>query len=278
MKNKIRKYGVQVVKYFVLICMVLITLVPIISVVMASFKGKIEYLTTGRLVPPESWSNFENYITLLKGGNVFIGFKNTLIIILITLVTSTFFATAVAYCLTRFDFTGKKLIDKLYLLASFVPGIIVHLIVFKVFAKAGLVDNLLSIVILYSAVDVVSLYMYKQYLSQIPVSLDEAAMVEGCSYFRIYWNIIIPLLKPAMVTCCILKITYIYNDFYTAFLYLPAEEKGVMSTILYRFIGPYSSNWGAIAAGILIVTLPIFIGFLFAQKYIYKGFIDGAVK
>lgn len=276
--NRMKKISVQVVKYMVLIGASLMTLVPIVSVIFSSFKTKIEYLTTGRLEMPDNWLNFDNFATLFKHGNVFLGFRNTLIIIAVTLITATLFSTMVAYCITRFDFFGKKLIDKLYLLASFVPGVIIHLIIFKVFAAANLVDHLFSIVIIYSGVDVVSLYLYKQYITQIPVSLDEAAMVEGSSYLKIYFKIILPLLKPAITTAAILKITYIYNDFYTSFLYLPAEENGVMSTILYRFIGPYSSNWSVIAAGIIIVTVPIFILFLFSQKYIYKGFIDGAVK
>lgn len=276
--TKLKKYGIWFMKYGILAAVTMITMIPIISVILSSFKTKIEYLTTGRLVPPKSWLNFENFVTLFKHGNVLIGFKNTLIIIVLTLVTSTLFATMVAYCITRFNFRGKRLIEKLYLLASFVPGVIVHLIIFKIFANLNLVDNIMSIVILYSGVDVVSLYLYKQYISQIPLSLDEAAMVEGCSYFSIYRRIILPLLKPAITTAAILKVTYIYNDFYTAFLYLPSEGKGVMSTILYRFIGPYSSNWSVIAAGILIVTIPIFVGFLLSQKFIYKGFIDGAVK
>ena len=276
--ERMKKSLFTIFKYFVLVGVAIVTFVPIISVVMSSLKGKIEYLSTSNLTPPENWLNFENYITLFKNGNVFLGFKNTLIIIMITLVFSTFFATMVAYCMERFDFKGKQLIDKMYLLAAFVPGVIVHLMVFKVFAAANLIDNMTSVIIIYSGIDVVALYLYRQYMRRIPISLDEAAMVEGCSYFRIYWNIILPLVKPAIITSSILKVTYIYNDFYVAFLYLPSEKNGVMSTVLYRFIGPYSSNWGVIAAGILIVTIPIFIIFLFCQKYIYKGFVDGAVK
>lgn len=276
--KKAKKIFFNIFKYFVLVGVAIATFVPIISVVLASFKTKIEYLSSGRLTPPESWTNFENYVTLFKHGNVFLGFRNTFIIIIVTLVFSTLFATMVAYCMERFEFKGKRLIDKIYLLASFVPGVIVHLIVFKVFAQANLVDNMFSVIIIYSGIDVVALYLYRQYMRRIPISLDEAAMAEGCSYFRIYWNIILPLVKPAVITAAILKVTYVYNDFYVAFLYLPSDKNGVMSTILYRFIGPYSSNWSVIAAGILIVTIPIFLIFLFCQKYIYKGFVDGAVK
>ena len=115
-------------------------------------------------------------------------------------------------------------------------------------------------------------------MSQIPFSIDESAMMEGSSFIGIYFKILLPMLKPAVVTDCIIKTTYIYNDFYTSYLYLSSTQKGVMSTVLYRFIGPYSAQWSVIAAGIILVTMPVFLTFIFAQKYIYKGFSDGAVK
>lgn len=276
--DKIKKYGILLFKYIILLLVAFIVIYPLIGVFLASFKTKTEYLTTGSMTLPETFRNFTNYVTVMTKGNVGKGFVNTLIIIVFACVLSTFLNTMVAYCLSRFQFKGKALIDRIYMMASFVPGIIVHLIIFKDFASVGLVNNLFSVVLLYTGVDIVSLYLYRQYLNQISISVDESALMEGCSYFRIYWNILLPMLKPAIVTACIIKITYIYNDFYTAFLYLPSNEKGVMSTVLYRFIGPYSSEWSVIAAGIIVVSIPVFIGFVFAQKWIYKGFSDGAVK
>jgi len=277
-KGKLRKIFLLVLKYIFLCFILFLVFYPIIGVLFGSFKTQSEYLQTKSMTPPVDWGNIENYITVFTKGNVGIGFKNTLIIIIIACFTSTITNTMVAYCLTRFDFKYRNIIDRFYMIASFVPSVIVHLIIFKDFAHIGLINNLGSIVILYTGVDVVTLYLYKQYLNEIPVAIDESAILDGCSYFRIYWNILLPMIKPAITTACIIKTTYIYNDFYTAMLYLPDDKKGVMSTVLYRFIGPYSSQWSVIAAGILVVTLPIFIGFLFAQKQIYAGFAAGAVK
>lgn len=278
MSDKVKKYSIAILKYIILIFVAFVVIYPLIGVFLASFKTKIEYLSTGSMELPENFKNFSNYATVMIKGNLLRGFANTIFIIVFACIISTVLCTMVAFCLSRFQFKSKGFIDRFYMMASFVPGIIVHLIIFKDFARVGLVNNLFSVVILYSGVDIVSLYLYRQYLNQISISVDESALMEGCSYFRIYWNILLPMLKPAIVTACIIKITYIYNDFYTAFLYLPATEKGVMSTVLYRFIGPYSSEWSVIAAGIIVVSIPVFVGFIFAQKWIYKGFSDGAVK
>lgn len=274
----IKRTIVTMLKYLVLIGISLVVFVPIVSVFFASFKTKIEYLTTGRLDLPINFLNFDNYIAIFKNGHIFVGIFNTLLIILGSLVLAILFGTMVSYVLDRFDFIGKNVIKGAYLVASFIPAVIVHLIVFKVFANIGLVDTLLGPIIIYAGVDVVSLYLFMQFTSQIPYELDEAALMEGCSYFGIYRRIILPLLVPAMLTVGILKVTYIYNDFYIAFLYLPGEKNAVMSTMLYRFIGPYSAQWNIIAAGIIIVVFPIFILFLISQKHIYRGFVDGAVK
>ncbi len=276
--DKAKKQIFMVCKYVILCGMVFIVLYPMLGVFFASFKTQAEYLSTPSMKTPENWSNFSNFYLVFTAGNVVTGFMNTAIITVAACMTSTLLNTMVAFCLTRFDFRGKNLLDRFYMVASFVPSIIVHLIIFKDFAAAGLVNSLFSIIILYTGVDIVTLYLYKQYFGQISVSVDESAIMDGCSYFRVYWNILLPMVRPAVTTACIIKITYIYNDFYTAFLYLPAKEKGVMSTVLYRFIGPYSSQWSVIAAGIIVVTIPVFVGFIFAQKQIYKGFSDGAVK
>lgn len=278
MNAKIKKNLITFGKYLSLVLMALIVFVPIISVIFSSFKTKLEYLKSPRIAPPESFLNFENYIRVFTDGKILLGMMNTVIIIMGSLVLGLLFGTMTAYVLKRFQFPGRRIIEAAYLIASFIPSVIVHLIVFTVFSKVGLVDTLAAPVIIYAGVDVVSLYLFMQFINQIPYDLDEAALLEGCSYFGIYKKIILPLLKPAMMTVAILKITSIYNDFYIAFLYLPGEKNSVMSTMLYRFMGPYSSQWNVIAAGILIVILPIFIIFLVAQKHIYKGFVDGAVK
>jgi len=114
-------------------------------------------------------------------------------------------------------------------------------------------------------------------LDRIPISLDEAAMIDGASYFTIYWKIILPLLKPAIATSIILSGIGIYNDFYTPFLYMPDPELRTISTALFNFKGPMGSQWEVIAAGIMIVIIPTLIIFIALQKHIYNG-VQGSVK
>lgn len=190
MNAKIKKNLITFGKYLSLVLMALIVFVPIISVIFSSFKTKLEYLKSPRIAPPESFLNFENYIRVFTDGKILLGMMNTVIIIMGSLVLGLLFGTMTAYVLKRFQFPGRRIIEAAYLIASFIPSVIVHLIVFTVFSKVGLVDTLAAPVIIYAGVDVVSLYLFMQFINQIPYDLDEAALLEGCSYFGIYKKII----------------------------------------------------------------------------------------
>jgi ABC-type glycerol-3-phosphate transport system permease component len=126
--------------------------------------------------------------------------------------------------------------------------------------------------------DVISVYIFLQFLNGIPRDLDEAALMDGASFFDVYRRIILPLLMPAIVTVLIIKGVAIYNDFYTPFLYMPGKGLGTISTSLFRFIGPYNAHWEVICAGVVITIIPTLIIFVFLQKYIYNGLTQGAVK
>ncbi len=127
--------------------------------------------------------------------------------------------------------------------------------------------------------DIVSVYIFLQFIrGGIPTSLDEAARLDGgANAFTIYRKIIFPMLKPAIATVVIIKggITT-YNDFYIPpFLYMPSEDKGTISTALFRFKGPFGAHWEDISAGAVLVILPTLLVFLFLQRYIYNGFAQG---
>ena len=118
--------------------------------------------------------------------------------------------------------------------------------------------------------DVISIYIFIQFMENIPLSLDESAIIDGANYWQIYWKIMLPLLKPAIVTSCILKGVGVYNEYYAANLYLMRKEIRTMALSLYTFVGPMGSKYNLICAGVIISLLPALIvvsalgGFLIA--------------
>lgn len=272
----IKKLLGAIVKYGSLLLGVAVAILPVLVVFIGSFKSKEEFLTTGILALPEQFT-FDNYTRAFIDGQMTVGFKNTLIIFIVSIVGKLLLGTMIAYVLNRFDFKLKKPIMGLFLLATLIPAITTQVATFQIIEGMGLFNTIWSVIVLNLGTDVIAVYVFLQYLNNIPVSLDEAAIMEGASYFQIYRKIIMPLLKAPMITILIISGVGIYNDFYNPFLYMPSPELKVISTALFAFKGPYGTDWPVILAGVIIVITPILIVFLALQKYIYNG-VSGSVK
>jgi multiple sugar transport system permease protein len=149
---------------------------------------------------------------------------------------------------------------------------------FEVIRGLGLINTRWSVILLYSGVDAVTIFIYLQFMKAIPKDLDEAAIVEGANYFTIYWKLIFPLLWPATATVIILKVIFVYNEFYMAFLYMPDDSLRTVSTVLYGFTNLFGTNYAEISAGIIVIIIPTLIMFLTMQKQVFSGITHGAVK
>ncbi|GFH43302.1 sugar ABC transporter permease [Lactococcus hodotermopsidis] len=265
-----------IVKYVILILGAIVALLPLLVVFIGSFKSNQEFLSTSVLSLPKKL-DFSNYKLAFVQGQMLTGFKNTLIIFVISMCGKLLVGSAFAYAMNRFEFRGKKLILLAFTAAMLIPAITSQVATFKIINSMGLVNTIWSVILLNLGSDVISLYIFMQYLDEIPISLDESAFLDGASYFQIFYKIILPNLKAPIVTMLIISGVGLYNDFYNPYLYMPDPELKVISTALFAFKGPYGSNWPVILAGVVIVVIPILVLFLTLQKYIYNG-VAGSVK
>ncbi len=277
--QKIGKYVLIILKYFSLVFFSFVAVLPIVSCFITAFKTDVEYQNTNVMVLPESWLNFENFIVAFQKANMGRAFMNSVIILICVLVASVFIGTQLAYVLDRFKFPGNNLIRNLFLFASLLPGIAMQIAVYQVMYNLGFINSLFGYIVMMCGTDVISIYIYIQFFENISTSLDESAIVDGASYFTIFYKILLPLLKPAIVTSCILKGVGTYNEYYSANLYL--QDKQILPTVatsLYTFVGPLGSKYNLICAGVIISLLPALIVFITCQKQIYSGLVAGAVK
>ncbi len=272
------RIGATTTKYLVLVAASVVTLLPLVVLVITAFKTKREFATTGPLELPKDWFNFDNFVTAFTDGNMAVGFRNTSIVLLVSLTGTILIGSMTAYAIDRFEFRMKKLVIALFLVATLVPGVTTQVATFQIVNGLGLYDSLLSLIALNLGTDIISIYIFLQFMQSIPKDVDEAAMLDGANKFTIYWRVILPLLKPAIATVIIIKGIAIYNEFYQAFLYAPSPENAMISTALFAFKGPYGSQWEIISAGALLVIIPTLIIFLVLQRFIYNGFTQGATK
>ncbi|AKN71970.1 sugar ABC transporter permease [Streptomyces sp. PBH53] len=264
--------------YLSLVVASLVVLIPLVVVFLTSLKTSQEVTDGGALSLPGDWLNFDNYVTAFTDGKMLSAFANTAVILLFSITGTVIIGSMTAYAIDRFDFRAKKPVMALFLIATLVPGVTTQVATFQVVNSFGLFNSLWAPILLYMGTDIVSVYIFLQFIRGIPVSLDEAARLDGANSFTIYWKIILPLLKPAVATVVIIKGITVYNDFYIPFLYMPSEDLGTISTALFRFKGPFGAHWENISAGTILVIAPTLLVFLFLQRYIYNGFARGATK
>jgi len=276
---KVKKYVLIFLKYFSLVFFSFVAVLPVVSCVVTAFKTDEEYASTNVMTMPENWLNFQNFINAFTRANMGRAFINSGIVLVCVLFGSIMIGTMLAYVLNRFQFPGNGLIRNLFLFATLLPGIAMQVSTYAIMRNLGFINHLYGYIIMMMGTDVIAIYIFIQFFENIPVSLDESAYMDGASYFTIFFRILFPLLKPAIITTMILKGVGTYNEYYAANLYLQDKTKWVtVATSLYTFTGPLGNQYNLICAGLIVSLLPALIIFILCQKQIYSGLTMGAVK
>lgn len=265
-------------KYLSLVAASAVVVVPLLAVLLTSLRTSAEMGQGSALALPDDWLNFHNYTIAFTDGHMLRALGNTTFILVFSVLGTVLIGSMTAYAVDRFHFRFKKLVLALFLIASLVPSVTTQVATYQIVNGLGVMDTRWAPVLLYMGTDIVSIYIFLQFIRSIPVSLDEAARLDGANSLTIYWRIIVPLLKPAIATVVIVKGVAIYNDFYIPFLYMPSDDLGTISTSLFRFKGPYGAHWEVISAGAALVIIPSLAVFLALQRFIYNGFASGATK
>ena len=259
--------------------MVIIVIAPILLTLFASFKSGSDMVNTSPLaLPPLERITFKNFIKVLTDKYLFIGLKNTAIILVVSLFFNVIFGTVTAYVIERFKFKGKSFVVMLFFAGMLIPTFVTEIARFRIISSLGLYNTLAAPMIIYIASDLMQLYIYRQFISKISVSLDESAILDGCSYFGLFTRIIFPLLAPATATVCIIKAINIINDMYIPYLYMPKNKLRTLTTFLMNYANAQQGSWQTLAAGIIIIMLPAILLYIFFQRYILDGVVAGAVK
>lgn len=269
----------QAVKQVICIGMVILVILPILLTLFAAFKTKGDMVKTSPLLlPPLERITFENFQKVLKDKYLLVGFKNTGIILVVSIFFNVLFGTMTAFVIERFKFKFKSVIVGLFFAGMLIPTFVTEIARFKIINGLMLYNSLGAPIVIYVASDLMQLYIYRQFISTLPTSLDESALLDGCDYFGLFWRIIFPLLAPATATVVIIKAINIINDMYVPYLYMPKNSLRTLTTFLMNFANAQQGSWQKLAAGIIIIMLPTVLIYVFFQRYILAGVAAGAVK
>ena len=266
----------RVLLYIVLILIAVIMVVPFLWMLSTSLKTQYDAVKIPPvwITDPPRW---ENYVKLFTEQPMFQFMLNTIKIVFFVVLGQLFFSSLAAYSFARISFKGRNVVFFFYIATLMVPGQVTMIPTYLMFAKAGLTDNHLALILpaFFSAFGV---FLLRQFFMSLPRELEEAAEIDGCNPFMTYWRIMLPLVVPAMLTLGVFTLMNTWNDYMGPLIYLSSPEKYTMTLGIAYFKGVYTTQWNLVMAGSIVSVVPILIAYLCAQKYFIEGIAFSGVK
>ena len=277
--KKSKRVGNNVI-FFVLLALSVPFLVPIIIVVINSFKSRI-YISSQPLKLPnaETFVALENYINGVTSSDFFSAFLRSLFITVVSVILIVLFASMAAWYIVRSNSKITKGIYYMLVFSMIVPFQMVMYTMTYVANRANL-DNVFGITFVYLGFGAgLSVFMLCGFIKSIPLEIEEAAMIDGASPIQAFFTVVFPMLKPTAITVAILNTMWIWNDYLLPYLVLGSDKKTIPVAIQLAMQGAYgSTDYGGFMAMLVLAIVPIIIFYIFCQKYIIKGVVAGAVK
>lgn len=271
--SKVQRGGI-----FAILCLwVSVNLFPLMIMFLSGFKSANE-IFTNPFGLPEKW-NLTSYIAAWKDANFGDYFLNSLIVTSISILLIIIISSMGAYVLARYEFPGRRLVF-LYILAGLALPIRLAVIpLFVMIRSLNLQDTLIALFLIYTAGGLsFSTFLLTNFFRSIPLELEESARIEGAGYFRLYWAINLPLIRPALATIAVFNFNRIWNDFFFALIFISSESKKTIPLGIQNFFGEYTVRWDMLFAGLNIAVIPVIIFFIILSRQFIGGLVEGAVK
>ena len=267
----------------VAIVVAVVTLFPILYMISTAFKPatEIQSLTPHLLPTHPTWANFAQVINGSVIGIPYWTFlRNSLIVTLVTVFLSSLIAMLAAIALARFRFRFRTTYLIMLLVVQMLPQQALVIALYLDFRSANLLDSLIGLIILYITFALpVTIWMLRNFVAAVPRDLEQAAAIDGAGPVRIFWNILLPLVAPGLVTTSVFAFIFAWNEFVFALTFLGLDQpKYTLPIYVTYFYGRGSANWGDIMASSVLFTVPVTIFFLIVQRRLRTGMIAGAVK
>lgn len=263
-----------------LILLAALFLFPIFIVAMNSFKSKFSIMGSPFKFPDgDTFVGFENYITGFKSAGIAAAFGRSLFITVLSVIALTVLASMTAWYLVRVKNGLTKTLYSLFVFSMIVPFQMVMYTMTYVVTKIRF-NNPIGIIFVYVGFGAgLSVFMLSGFIKSIPLELEEAAEIDGCSPVQTFFGIVFPILKPTAITVTILNAMWVWNDYLLPYLILGTQSKTLPVAIQIAMQGAYGSvNWGGFMAMLVLAIIPIIVFYLLCQRYIIEGVIAGAVK
>lgn len=261
--------------HVVLVLLALIVIIPFYMILTNSLKDERGALSLGMNLPVH-WQ-IANFVKVIQSGGILRGYMNSLIISIGSLLIINICASLAAFSIQRNNSRLTNGIYSIFILGLVMPVSIVPTI--KLMQELHVHNTYPGMMLFYAAVLLpFAIFLMTGYTKTIPKELDESAIMDGCGPIRLFYSIIFPLLRPAIITTSLLIVVFIWNDFMGPFYLLSDPSKWTVILTVFNYVSQYHSNWNLVFADILIVILPVLIAYFLAQDFIVEGMTAGAIK
>ena len=249
--------------------------VPVYLLLVNSLKDEVQSRAMGVELP--SSIHWENYLMVIEQGKLGVAFLNSMIYATGATIVVVLLSTTAAFVLSRNRSARNRFLYVFIALGLAMPMNYVTLT--KIMQATGLINTVVGIILLYAATKIpFAVFLTYGFVETIPKELDEAAIIDGCSPFTLFFNVIFPLLRPAWVTTAILSFLDFWSEFILPLYFLQSSTKWPMTLAVYNFFGMFEAKWNLVSADIVLTILPVIAVYLLGQRYIVSGMTTGAVK
>jgi raffinose/stachyose/melibiose transport system permease protein len=276
-KESKRSIG-SIILLIVLIVIAIIQLYPLAWLILVSFKNNAEIFGGNVLGLPKVW-RISNYKDALVNAKVGVYFINSFIVTAVTIIVSDIFIATASYAIARMKWRFSKVTLTLFLLGMMVPIHSTLLPLFIILNKMNILNSYMALIIPYVAFALpMGIFVMTGFIKGIPYELEEAACLDGCNIYQTFYRVILPLLKPALATVSIFTYLSSWNELMFANTFINAPSLKTLTVGIMSMAGQYTTNWGPIAAGLVIATLPTIALYIPLSNQVQKSLMAGAIK
>lgn len=277
-KSKPKATFGSVILTIILVLWSLVQIFPLYWMLTFSLKSNPEIFGGNVIGLPNDWL-WSNYSEILQTGNMFKYLLNSAIVTGATIAITVIAATAATYALTRMVWRGRKTANSIFMLGITIPINAVILPVFLILSKMDITNSYWALIIPYSAFALsMAILISSSFMQGIPKELEEAACLDGCNVYGIFWHVILPLMRPALATLSIFIFLQAWNELMYAVIFINDDRYRTITVGIQQLYGSHTTDWGPIGAALVIATLPVLLIYAFFSSRIQESLVTGAVK
>jgi len=275
-KMKTRARMGRVTLSVVMILIALIMAVPLYYIIVNTFKTSTE-MAVSPLGLPENLT-FANYVNVFEKTPVFRSFLNTVFVTVLGVGFQVLIGSLAAYGIVMRRSRFTAIVGTLLMIAFVIPAQATLIPIYRMEAGVGLVNTLWGLVVVYLGGAIFCYFLIVGYMRKLPWEVIEAARIDGAGPFQIYLRIVLPLIRPIMITVVVFQTMWVWNDFLNPNVFISTPDKRTMVLQVYNAVGQFSTDWPSFMTLTVVTLVPVFIFFVFCQKWIVAGLVAGSVK